>query len=744
MGIRPEFRRAYRAEVLSPDQVVLHSESGAVLLTGQVYAQITPLLDGRRSIEEIIDALQDTVAPLHIFGALDRLRQGGYVADAATTLEDERIVWDMLDTPRDVIAHNLTINTVSLHSIGDVDVSALSNTLTRFGVRQSATATRFVVATDDYLRDELLEFARIRLAEAQPWLLCKPAGRELLLGPLFVPGRTGCIECLRDRLRGHRALDAGPGRTRLNGQQSAPTLALPSLTTAAFSILAVQVAKWLARDHNETLEGRIVSLDVSELSQASHRLVRRPQCPLCGDATIIASRQSGPVELGENASDDPVLDSPDAMLERLRHHVSHITGIVRSIHSLKRDDDRLTPVFSDVADHILAERLEYDRRSRAPKRPRSGGKGRSQSEARLSALCESIERYSGVFRGDEARVEAAARELGDVAILPNECMLFSERQFAQRCASNPNASRFDWVPERFEESATIGWTPVWSLSRSSQRLIPTACCFYGYEPDGPVFARANSNGCAAGRSMQDAVLRGTLELIERDSVAIWWYNRLRVPDVDLGSFRDSYIDSVCEHYQRIGREVWVLDVTADIPIPAFAAISRRKGPGPEDVILGFGANPNAGSAIREAIVEMNQSLPAVYPHSPHSSARRKLLHAQALEWWATARIDDLPYLAPSDAQTRRGFSDYETAPDGDNAASLRKCLSRIEDRGLEVCVLDQTRPDTDLTVVRVIVPGLRPFWARFAPGRLFDVPVSIGRLRKPLSEDALNPQSIYF
>jgi oxazoline/thiazoline synthase len=58
---------------------------------------------------------------------------------------------------------------------------------------------------------------------------------------------------------------------------------------------------------------------------------------------------------------------------------------------------------------------------------------------------------------------------------------------------------------------------------------------------------------------------------------------------------------------------------------------------------------------------------------------------------------------------------------------------------MEVLVLDQTRPDVGLAVAKVIVPGIRPFWARLAPGRLFDVPVELGWLPEPLGEDELNP-----
>ena len=58
---------------------------------------------------------------------------------------------------------------------------------------------------------------------------------------------------------------------------------------------------------------------------------------------------------------------------------------------------------------------------------------------------------------------------------------------------------------------------------------------------------------------------------------------------------------------------------------------------------------------------------------------------------------------------------------------------------MEFLVLDQTRPDIGMPVARVIVPGMRHFWARFAPGRLYDVPVGMGRRERPLAEADLNP-----
>ena len=43
----------------------------------------------------------------------------------------------------------------------------------------------------------------------------------------------------------------------------------------------------------------------------------------------------------------------------------------------------------------------------------------------------------------------------------------------------------------------------------------------------------------------------------------------------------------------------------------------------------------------------------------------------------------------------------------------------------------------------MIAPGLRHFWARFAPGRLYDVPVELGWVPQRLQEDELNPVAMF-
>ena len=135
-------------------------------------------------------------------------------------------------------------------------------------------------------------------------------------------------------------------------------------------------------------------------------------------------------------------------------------------------------------------------------------------------------------------------------------------------------------PPPFDRSAKIEWSPVWSLRDERFKYLPTSLLYFFYNGGSAPAGRihADSNGCAAGNTLEEAIVQGFLELVERDSYAIWWYNRLQRPEVDLGQFDDSYVRDLQVQFADTGRRVWMLDITSDLGIPSFVAIShsRRK------------------------------------------------------------------------------------------------------------------------------------------------------------------------
>jgi ribosomal protein S12 methylthiotransferase accessory factor len=378
-------------------------------------------------------------------------------------------------------------------------------------------------------------------------------------------------------------------------------------------------------------------------------------------------------------------------------------------------------------------------------RSRSSGKGITDLQARASGLCEALERYSSVFQGTEPRCKAKFKSLAGLGIHPNDCMRFSERQYRQRDAINAEGSSFNHVPLPFDEEAEIEWTPVWSLTQKTHRYLPTEYCYHAYpSPESLRFCKGCSNGNAAGNTLEEAILQGFFELVERDSVALWWYNRVRRPGVDLESFDEPFPGKVRAFLRDRRRELWVLDLTSDLDIPVFAAFSRRTDHPQERIMMGFGAHLDPRIALLRAITELNQMLVWVLPGEEDINERPEAIEdSDTLTWLKTATLANQPYLVPDETRPPQTAVIYPRRWTADLRDDVLFCQDLVGRHGMEMLVLDQTRPDIGLPVVKVFVPGLRHFWARFAPGRLYDVPVALRWVDAPLTEEQLNPVPIF-
>jgi ribosomal protein S12 methylthiotransferase accessory factor len=314
-------------------------------------------------------------------------------------------------------------------------------------------------------------------------------------------------------------------------------------------------------------------------------------------------------------------------------------------------------------------------------------------------------------------------------------MLYSTRQYLQRDDLNRDGGHYNYVPIPFDPDQEIEWSPVWSLTRRQRRYLPTAFCYFNYpHGDSEPFCLACSNGNAAGNNLEEAILQGFFELVERDSVALWWYNRVRRPGVDIDGFADPWLDRIREFLAGHGREIYVLDLTSDLQIPVFAAVCRSVRGGEEQIVLGFGAHLDAHIALLRAVTEMNQMLSSLLEANGLSE---DVTDRETVHWLKTATVENQPYLLPDGSL--HPASMYHRAKTDDLSEDVRTCQSLVESRGMEMLVLDQTRREIGLPVVKVIVPGLRHFWARFAPGRLYDVPVQLGWLSRALLEEEVNP-----
>jgi ribosomal protein S12 methylthiotransferase accessory factor len=287
------------------------------------------------------------------------------------------------------------------------------------------------------------------------------------------------------------------------------------------------------------------------------------------------------------------------------------------------------------------------------------------------------------------------------------------------------------VPAPFDPSARIEWSPVWSLRDQRFRYLPTSLLYFFYG-GGPAAFNADSNGCAAGNTLEEAIVQGFLELVERDSYAIWWYNRLQRAEVDLGQFDDSYVRDLQTQLSETGRRLWVLDVTSDLGVPTYVAISHWMKNGQENIEFGSGAHFDKRIAVLRALTELNQFL-SIGLMGGGTGEKSSLDGTNPL------RLQDHPFLTPSGNPAIQPGSDVKFGPLDNTRDQVIACVDIAARAGLDFLVLNQTRPDIEVPIVRVIVPGLRHFYRRFAPGRLYDIPVKLGLLDRPRLESELTP-----
>jgi ribosomal protein S12 methylthiotransferase accessory factor len=746
---RPRFKTQFRVEKVEGEGTFLLSENGAVFLRNRIYQSICPLLDGNHTVDEIVDQLQEELPDAYIYYALMELERQGLIIESETILPGNLTVFiEHLNVNIKDAERRLQETKVTVKALGSLSASGLINILNLLHIQVAEDGNLEVVLTDDYLRPELAEINKKNQMRSRPWMLVKPIGTSLWVGPIFHTSQTGCWECLSQRLQGNRPIEKFIQRRRNTFFPLTPPLAdLPSTQQTALTMAATELLKWIIQGENKCLEGVLITYDTLTSETRKHPLIKRPQCTCCG---IIKAehRQPLPVVIGSRkkkfiADGGHRCVSPEETFERYKHHISPIAGVVREVGKVSRNSNGLTPTY--FAKHHFASMFDELSLLQQNFGGRSAGKGRTDAQAKVSAFCEAIERYSGVFQGDEYRIQSSYQQLGNRAIHPNQCLNFSQNQYENRREWNAKCgSFFQRVPEPFDETGEIEWTPVWSLTEQDFKYLPTAYCYFGYPQSAQPDCWADTNGCAAGNTLEEAILQGFMELVERDSVALWWYNRISKPRVDLESFDEPYFQDLTNYYCSINREIWVIDITSDLNIPAFAAISRRCDREVEDIILGFGAHFDPKLAVQRALTEVNQLLPPVLTANADGTTQyASSAEPPVINWWKTATLQNQPYLVPASQIASKVYSDYPRVDNEDLLDDIKLCQQIVKQKGMEMLVLDQTRPDIGLRVVKVIVPGMRHFWRRVASGRLYQVPVQLGWLEEPMTEEMLNPIPVW-
>jgi oxazoline/thiazoline synthase len=724
-----QFAPNFTAYVMPPDVVCLYSEDRKFFLHGELYCTLaSAIAKGGKSAGDLVRDLQKQFPSDKIEEALKRLIERRYVTAAAHDSNGAVAgYWASLGLPPDVAARNLGNCKVRVESFDVAGAKELTAALGELGVRVVQRSQNLTVTlVNDYLERRLAELNQQRVSEKTPWLLVQPSGVFPLVGPLFKPGESACWTCLFDRMIRNREIKGFLDRGAARPVAISP-LVRNTLGQGAIQFAAIEIAKAIASGFRTDLSNHVASFDLMGATIAKHYVAHRPQCPTCGSKKLQNPRRAPqPIELAEGnklvmTSGGYRTVSSRTTVARFRKHVSPLTGVVTRLERIEADLPMNTNFF---AQHNFSAPAHSVDQLRSGLSGGSFGKGSTAEQSEASALMEAIERYSGIFQGDEIRM---ARKFTDFApgdaILPNDVQLFSQAQFETRHIPQPDGSHP--VPHPVEASDKIEWSPAWSLRDQRFRYLPTGLLYFFYRG-----FHTDSNGCAAGNTREEAIVQGFLELVERDAYAIWWYNRSQRAELDLSQFDDAYVRDMRSQFADAGRKIWVLDITNDIGIPTYVAIMHWMQDGHENIEFGSGAHFDRRIALLRALTELSQFL-SIGMMGGASGEK------PSLDGVTPLKLENYPFLIPSGnplLPPAAGLTVHDNTRDQVNA-----CVEIASRAGMDFLVLDQTRPDVEVPVVRVLVPGMRHFYKRFGPGRLYDVPVKLGLLDRPLPEDDMTP-----
>ncbi|MGL4499686.1 MAG: TOMM precursor leader peptide-binding protein, partial [Planktothrix sp.] len=265
---KPKFNSYFQVKILELAGVFLLSENNFTLLEGRVYLKIAPLINGNSTSDEIVEALKGEISPAEVYYALMQMERKSYIVETETTESIPSAIAEFchsLNIEAQQAYKRLQETTVKLSICGQIPLDPALDLLQDLQVKidnDVEQADIELVFTSDYLHPDLKNINQKALTDNRPWMLVKPIGTIIWIGPIFNPKKTSCWECLAQRLRGNRPVESFIQNSQGN---SAPVLAsnsrFPPRVYTGLSLAVHELLKWIVLGENERIQGCIVTFN---------------------------------------------------------------------------------------------------------------------------------------------------------------------------------------------------------------------------------------------------------------------------------------------------------------------------------------------------------------------------------------------------------------------------------------------------------------------------------------------------
>ncbi|WP_405268180.1 YcaO-related McrA-glycine thioamidation protein [Methanobrevibacter sp.] len=321
-----------------------------------------------------------------------------------------------------------------------------------------------------------------------------------------------------------------------------------------------------------------------------------------------------------------------------------------------------------------------------------GGKGITKDHAKASAMMEGFERYSAEKQDDDEVIVANLDEISKKGEYIDPVSLNLPKDFRKENL----------------ETMQLEWSIAKDIVSGEDFYVPTNAIFHPYIHDNQVQSlfKSNTNGLASGNILEEAILHGMLEVIERDAWSIFELTHKNYAQIDLDSIESELVNGIIEKFESEGIKIKLMDFTADVKIPTIAAsaddtVTRDAGL----LTLGMGSHLDPEVAILRALTEVAQSRATQINGAREDTVRADFAREAGYE--RMKRINKY-YFREEDEKIK--LSDIENK----STSSITRDIEIVKDELVandieKILYVDLTRPELDVSVVRVIIPEMELF-----------------------------------
>ena len=318
-----------------------------------------------------------------------------------------------------------------------------------------------------------------------------------------------------------------------------------------------------------------------------------------------------------------------------------------------------------------------------------GGKGISTEHAKASAMMEGFERYSAE-KQDENIVTGTVSEISSKGnIIDIESL------------NLPN----DFKKENID-TMNLEWNICHDLISGNDFYVPSNAIYHPYVLEDNAcqnLFKSNTNGLASGNSLEEAILHGIFEVIERDAWSIFELTHKNSAQIGLDSIESDVINDALKKFSENKINIKLMDLTADINVPTIAASADDtllKDAGL--LTLGIGTHLDPEVAVLRALTEVAQSR-ATQIHG----AREDTVRADFARTAGYERMKRINKYYFEDEENKIALSDIENKSTDSITEDIDIVLDELKKNEIEhVLYYDLTRPELNVNVVRVIIPTM--------------------------------------